>query len=182
DARDRDGYPIRCTTPFQDVYREVGARHGVILIDGQAELHAIGRRGLLDDRLFQDAMHPSLRGQIALAQAVLRELRAQQAFGWPEDTPAPIIDPSRCAARFGLGPDAWKKICLWGIQFATYAQGLRHDPAPRLHRKTAHAAAYERLVAGEGVEALGLPNVGIPEPVPAVAEPNPTRLTRSPPP
>ena len=74
-ARDRDGYPIRCTSPFQDAYRDVAARHAVILIDGPAELHAIGRRGLLDDRLFQDAMHPSLRGQIALAQAVLRGLR-----------------------------------------------------------------------------------------------------------
>jgi lysophospholipase L1-like esterase len=181
-SRDRDGFPIRCTSAFQDVYREVAAQHAAILVDGQAELHAIGRRGLLDDRLFQDAMHPSLRGQIALAQAVLRELRAHHAFGWPQGTPAPIIDPSRCAARFGLGLDAWKKLCLWGIQFATYAQGLRHDPAPRLQRKSAHAAAYERLVAGEAVEALGLPNVGIPEPVPAVTDTDPTRVTRSQPP
>jgi hypothetical protein len=179
DARDRDGYPIRCTTPFQDVYREVGARHGVILIDGQAELHAIGRRGLLDDRLFQDAMHPSLRGQIALAQAVLRELRAQHALGWPEGTPAPIIDPTRCAARFGLCPDAWKRLCLWGIEFGTYSQGLRYDPAPRLQRKRVYAAAYERLVAGEAVEALGLANLGIPEPVLGVADPESTRITRS---
>jgi hypothetical protein len=28
--------------------------------------------------------------------------------------------------------------------------------------------AYDRLVAGEAVESLGLPDVGIPEPVPAV--------------
>lgn len=181
-ARDRDGYPIRCTTPFQDVYRDVAARHGVILIDGQTELHAIGRRGLLDDRLFQDAMHPSLRGQIALAQAVLRELCARNALGWPVGTPAPIIDPTRCAARFGLRPDAWKRLCLWGIQFGTYSQGLRYDPAPRLQRKRVYAAAYERLVAGEAVEALGLPNLGIPEPVPAVADRESTRLTRSQPP
>ncbi len=75
-ARDLDGYPIRCTVAFQDVYREIAARHDVILVDGQAELHAIGDRGQLDDHLFQDAMHPSLRGQIALAQAILRSLRA----------------------------------------------------------------------------------------------------------
>ena len=71
-ARDLDGYPIRCPSAFQELYREVAARHDCILIDTQSYLHAIGRGGLLDDELFQDAMHPSLRGQIALADAVLQ--------------------------------------------------------------------------------------------------------------
>ena len=78
-ARDCDGYPMRCLTRFQEVYREVASRHDCIYIDGQSYFHAIGRNGLLDDELFQDAMHPSLRGQIALAQAVL--LRASGAAG-----------------------------------------------------------------------------------------------------
>src|SRR5262249_23568853 len=171
-GRDRDGYPVRCLTAFQDVYRELAARHGAILVDGQAELHAIGRRGRLDDHLFQDAMHPSLRGQIALAQAVLRGLRARHAFGWPEGTPAPVLDPAQCAARFGLGREAWKKITLWGVHFGNFSQGLRYDPAPRVQRKTVYADAYDRLVAGESLEALGLPNVGFPEPVPSVDAPD----------
>src|SRR5262249_11261403 len=50
-ARDRDGYPSRCLTVFQDAYRELASRHDVFLVDGQAELHAIGRRGLLGDDL-----------------------------------------------------------------------------------------------------------------------------------
>lgn len=181
-ARDHDGYPIRCLSPFQDVYRELAARHDVILVDGQAELHAVGRRGLLDDRLFQDAMHPSLRGQIALAQAILRELRARHAFGWPEDTPAPLIEPAECAAHFGLIREAWKKIILWGVHFGNYSQGLRYDPENRLEKRRIYAEAFDRLAAVEAVEALGLPNVGIPEPVPPVGDPVPPRMTRRDPP
>ncbi len=178
-ARDSDGFPIRCLTAFQDVYREVASRHDVILIDGQAELHAIGRHGQLDDHLFQDAMHPSLRGQIAIAQAILRELRARHAYGWPESVPAPIIDPAQCAARFRLTREAWKKICLWGVHFGAYAPWLRYDPAPRLDRKRIYAEAYDRLDAGEPIEAIGLPNLGVPEPVPAVIARDPSPANRS---
>ena len=71
-ARDLDGYPMRAPSDFQHAYHEVAAKHPCILIDGQTYLHSIGRHGLLDDNLFQDAMHPSLRGQIALAQAILQ--------------------------------------------------------------------------------------------------------------
>jgi lysophospholipase L1-like esterase len=177
-ARDRDGYPSRCLTVFQDVYRELASRHDAILVDGQAELHAIGRRRLLDDDLFQDAMHPSLRGQIALAQALLRGLRARHAFGWPEGTTSPLIDPARCAARFGLDRQAWKKICLWGVHFGACTNGLRYDSTYRLQRTKIYADAYDRLVGGEAVEALGLPNLGIPAPVPLVADPSLPRMIR----
>ena len=37
-AIDLDGFPQRCPTPFQDVYRRAAARHGCILIDGLDEL------------------------------------------------------------------------------------------------------------------------------------------------
>ena len=102
-ARDDDGYPTRAPSSFQQAYRDVARRWGCILIDGQAVFHEIGPHGMLDDSLFHDAMHPSLRGYIALAQAVLQELQAAQAFGWPRSAPAPIIDPARCAAHFRLG-------------------------------------------------------------------------------
>src|SRR5262249_37644788 len=91
-ARAGAGYPIRRLPAFQDAYRDVAARHGCILVDGQALFHAVGRHGLLDEHLFHDGMHPSLRGQIALAQGVLHELRARGAFGWPKESPDPVID------------------------------------------------------------------------------------------
>ncbi len=86
-ARDNDGLPQRCPTPFQEVYRVVAAKHGAILIDGLAELRAISTHGMLDDELFHDGQHPTLRGHVGLAQAVLHELRVRKVLGWDQGRP-----------------------------------------------------------------------------------------------
>jgi hypothetical protein len=161
-ARDCDGYPMRCLSAFQQVYHEVASRHECIFIDAQSVFHAIGRHGLLDDELFQDAMHPSLKGQIILAQAVLQALHARRAFGWPAGSPAPVIDPAECAARFGLGPAAWRVICLWGLKFNSLAIPLRYDAGRRRQARDAYAAAADRIAAGAAPESLGMRNIGIP--------------------
>ncbi len=170
-ARDFDGFPMRMPSDFQRTYHEVAARHACILIDGQSYFHAIGRHGLLDDALFHDSMHPSLRGQIALAQAILQALQVRRACGWPRDLPAPVIDPARCARHFGLTPDVWKRICLWGIMFYDLTTWARYDPTNRLEKKVAFATAANRIEAGEAPESVGLPNVGVPAPIPIVPIP-----------
>jgi hypothetical protein len=169
-ARDEDGLPMRCPTAFQDAYRDVAARHRVILIDGQALFHAIGSHGLLGYDLFLDAMHPSLRGQIALAQAILHGLRARRAFDWPESTPAPVLDPARCAAQFGLGLAAWKKICDWGAMVHDLLASGSHDPSERLARRRNYEIAARRIAHGEVPESVGLPNIGVPRAVLVVPE------------
>jgi len=168
-ARDLDGYPMRCPTPFQQAYRDVAARHSCILIDGQSYFHAIGRHGLLDDELFQDAMHPSLRGQIALAQAVLHALHERRAFGWPEDSPDPVIDPGRCAAHFGIDGHAWKEISLWVKGFYSLVGKLRYDKSERGRKIDQAMAAADQIAAGIAPEKVGLANVGVPVPVPLIS-------------
>jgi len=165
-ARDHDGYPMRCLTAFQEIYRDVAARHDCLLIDGQAYFHAIGRHGLLDDALFQDAMHPSFRGQIALAQAVLSALHARRTFGWPQDRPLEPIDPAACAAHFSLDRSGWREIATWSKGFYSLVGHLRYDIRERSRRIDTAIAAADRLDAGVAPEALGLPNVGIPAAVP----------------
>jgi hypothetical protein len=162
-ARDLDGLPMRCLGDFQQAYRDAAARSGCWLVDGQALFHAIGPRGLLDDHLFQDAMHPSLRGQIALAQAIVDALWARRAFGWPKEASPPAIDPAECAAHFGLEPAHWKPIAERGYMFYHATAPLRHDPSHRLARRQAFKAAAGRLAAGEPPEAVGLPNIGVPK-------------------
>ncbi len=168
-ARDFDGYPMRCPTAFQAAYREVADRHGCILIDGQSYFHAVGRHGLLDDHLFHDGMHPSLRGQIALAQAVLHELRERKALGWPQSAPAPIIDPAQCVRRFNITASVWQYICTWGIMFYDLTNPMRYDSTQRLVKKHAFGSAFDRIKAGESPAAVGLPNIGLPEPIPAAS-------------
>ena len=94
-ARDLDGLPHRCPSRFQEIYRAVAARHHCALIDGQQYFRKIGHHGLLDDHLFHDGLHPSLRGQIALAEAVLLALHDRKAFGWPDAVPVPALPGPR---------------------------------------------------------------------------------------
>ena len=103
-ARDLDGMPMRCLSAFQQVYVAVAASHDCVLVDGQALFHAIGPHGLLDDTLFNDVMHPSLRGHIALATAILDALRERGTFGWPRGVPTPTIDPRDVRPTLGCIP------------------------------------------------------------------------------
>ncbi len=167
-ARDRDGYPMRLQSVFQQVYADVARKHGALLIDMQTYFHAIGAHGLLDDHLFHDAMHPSLRGQIALAQAVLVCLRARGAFGWPASLAVAPIDPRDCVDHFGLIPAAWRYLCTWGIMFYDLTYPMRYDRTLRLAKRKAFADAVTSIDAGVLPEAVGLPNIGTPEPVPIV--------------
>src|ERR1700677_2548297 len=160
--------PMRCPSSFQQAYRDVASRHGCILIDGQSYFHAIGRHGLLDDELFQDAMHPSLRGQIALAQAVLGALRSRQAFGWPQDSAVPVVDPAECVAHFGIDKNAWHHIALWCKGFNELVSPMRYDTNLRSRKREAGIAAAAKIDAGAAPEAAGLPNVGIPARIPLI--------------
>jgi hypothetical protein len=169
-ARDQDGLPMRCPTPFQDACRAVASRHDCILVDSQAYFHKIAPHGLLDDHLFHDLLHPSLRGQIALAQAVLYGLHARRAFGWPRNSSAPILDPAQCAAHFKIGRYEWQRLCLWGIMVYDKIAPLHYDPSRRRAKQDAFGKAHDKIVAGRAPEEVGLPNVGVPLPVPLVPE------------
>jgi hypothetical protein len=168
-ARNQDGYPMRCLTAFQEVYREVASHHDCIYIDGQTYFHAIARNGLLDDELFQDAMHPSFRGQIALAQAVLYAMAARGACNWPSNLPPIQIDPAECAAHFGLDRAAWEHAARWSHGFYSLVGRLRHDSSARSRRIDEAGLACDRIEAGVSPESVGLVNVGIPAPVPVVS-------------
>ncbi|MDG3005767.1 hypothetical protein [Paludisphaera mucosa] len=177
-ARDHDGYPQRILTAFQEAYRETARRHAGIFIDGQSYFHAVSPDGLLDDRLFHDAMHPSYRGQLALAQAVLRGLHARRAFGWPADAPEPVIDPAACAQHFGIDPGVWRYLCLWGMMSYEITGPASYDPTLRRLKYEAFARAADAIQAGTAPEAVGLANIGRLEPIPIVPYGGPATSAR----
>jgi lysophospholipase L1-like esterase len=160
-ARDLDGHPMRCPTPFQDVYRELAARYGAILVDGQAVFHARHPRGLLDDSLFNDGMHPSFEGYVALAEAILEELKRHGAFRWPGAPPAPKIDLAECSGHFDVTTATWKEVCKFAAGFYRATMPIRHDPAERAAKARRYEDGLRRLEAGEPAESLGIPGVGI---------------------
>jgi hypothetical protein len=167
-ARDLDGFPMRCLSALQQAYRDVASRHGCVLIDGQSYFHTIGRHGLLDDQMFQDAMHPSLRGQIALAQAVLQVLHKRRAFGWPAHADAPTLDPAGCARHFGMDRDAWRALCAWSEWFNNVTASSRYDSSRRASASAIARVAAGQIAAGAAPESVGLANIGIPPAVPVV--------------
>jgi hypothetical protein len=160
-ARDCDGLAMRCMSSFQQACRDVAAAHDCILVDGQALFHGIGPRGLLDDTLFHDSVHPTLAGHIALAQAVLDALHARGALGWPAGAPVPRIKPADCAAHFGMKPSDWLRLCERGAMFYNAVAILRHDASQRRAKQRAYVAAAQRIKAGAPPESVDLPNVGV---------------------
>jgi hypothetical protein len=162
-ARDFDGLPMRCLTSFQQVYRTVASRHHCILVDGQTLFHKIAPNCLLDDHLFHDAVHPSLLGHVALAQGVLKTLHERRAFGWPDSSRLQPISSLECAAHFGLMPADWKSIAEQGYMYYHAVNSVRYDRRKRLAKQSRFEMAAKRIAAGEAPEALGLPNIGIPD-------------------
>jgi hypothetical protein len=160
-ARDHDGLPIRCPGPLQEAYRSVARQYDALLVDGQEVFHAIGRHGLLNDHLFHDAMHPSVRGHIALAEAILKGIQARRAFGWAQDVPPPLLDPAATAAHFGIVGPVWKTLCERGAMFYYGYMAARYDPSERIAKHQAFLKAAERIAAGEAPDSVGLPNIGI---------------------
>lgn len=162
-ARDHDGLPMRCITPLEAVYHTVASRHerSVVLVDGPAVLRARSRRGILDAHLFHDNVHPTLTGYVALAEAVLGGLKARGAFGWPESTPAPVLDPRRCAAQFGLGATAWAIVCDRCAVYYTLYSSISFDPSERTAWRNRYADASRQIRAGTPPENVGVPGVGL---------------------
>ncbi|WP_148595945.1 hypothetical protein [Aquisphaera giovannonii] len=166
-ARDLDAHPMRCPSAFQDVYRELAPRHGALLVDGQdvlrARAEAVGS-GQLDDILFNDAMHPSLDGHMALAEAILSALRDRGAFGWPQSLAAPAISREACADHFDVTAATWKEVCRFASGFYRATLPIRFDPAEREAKAVAYESALKRLEAGETADALSVRGVGVGRP------------------
>jgi hypothetical protein len=157
---DHDGLPVRCPARFRDVYLHVANRHPrSILIDGRRELSAISPTGLLGDEVIQDAHHPTLRGYVALAGAVLRELPLRQVFGQSRSIELPL-DPAACAAHFGMDNSQWATVCeRTSVHYQRVAE-YRYDPAERLGKSLRYAEAAQRLRSGTSPDAIGIAGIG----------------------
>lgn len=158
-ARDADGHPMRCPSDFQDVYRDVAARHGAVLVDGQAVFRTRG--GQLDDVLFNDAMHPSFEGQVALAEAILAALKGRGALGWPSGTPATRIDPAECADHFDVNLAAWAAACDFAASFYRTMAPIRFDGAERRAKASRYGEALERLSSNRTQAGPEVPGIGL---------------------
>ena len=160
-ALDHDGLRIRCPEPLRNAVGDIARRHPrSILIDGRNELTAASPTGLLGDYVIQDTHHPTLRGYVALAGAVLRELSQRKIFG---DAPLNglTLKPAECARHFGMDPDKWATMCERTSVHYERVAGYRYDPAERMEKSRRYAEAARRFRGGVVPEDLRLPGVGV---------------------
>ncbi len=166
-AREDDAMPMRCPEAFRRAYRDVAARHsGLILVDSTRVFEPLSPHRILDDHLFHDAQHPTLRGYIALAQDVLNQLHDRHALGWSAGAPAPVIDPAECARHFQLEQKRWAEVCERSASFYEVTAFIRHDPTERKDREMAYKKAAQFIASGKPPEQAGITGLGV-HPAPA---------------
>ena len=159
-ALDHDGLPIRCQALFRAVYRAVASRHRrCLLIDGRRELGEISPNGLLGDHVIHDTHHPTLRGYVALAGAVLRELTRANAFRSTAAINLPL-DPAACAVHFRMNADMWATTCERISEHYRRIAIYRYDPEERLRKAQIYLEAGRRIRGGCSPDQLGLPGIG----------------------
>ena len=118
-----------------------------ILIDGRSELASASPRKLLDDHVIADTHHPTLRGCVALADAVLRELDRKNVFGSALSDRGGL-DPAVCATHFGMDAERWATMCERASVHYRRVAGYRYDGAERLEKSRRYAEAAKKIRSG----------------------------------
>ena len=153
---------MRCPESFRQAYRDVAREHpSVVLVESAEVLRPLSPHGILDDHVYHDAQHPTFRGYVALAQAVLDRLHERQALGWPAGKPAPRIDPDQCAGHFQLDKEKWAQVCERSAWFYKVTAYIRYDPSSRLERAEAYEAAARQIGQGRSPEQTGITGLGV---------------------
>jgi hypothetical protein len=161
-ARDRDGFPIRLRTDFMEAYRRIAKKHDAILVDGPEVLRRLSPQGILGDDLFHDAHHPTLRGHVALAEAVVREIETRKALGLSPTAASEVsLDPAAVATRFKLDRDAWVRVCARSATFYRDLAPVRYDPSERKAKQQAYEEARLAIEAGAEADTVAVPGVGL---------------------
>lgn len=163
-ARDCDGLPMRCPSEFQEAYRRTAKAHpGVVLVDGPRLLVEFSPTKLLDDGLYHDGQHPSLRAYLRLAQEALDTMRDRGLYGLREAN-LPPLDPSECAEHFGFSPKAserWALVCRRAASFWGRLASSRYDPSERAERAARLNRAADAIEKGAAPEDVGVPGLGV---------------------
>lgn len=116
-ARDLDPMPWRATTQTQQALREAVASEGSVLCDVEALFREHAEGGSIGWALMDDHVHPSLRGQALVAEAIARTIAKH---GEPIDTEA--ADPDRLraweayAAELGDNPFDRYGVDRWAVE------------------------------------------------------------------
>jgi len=155
-ARDLDPLRFRAPSRFNEVVREVAAKHGATVVDVQGALAGRAKNGIVGADLMLEHVHPNLEGYFLLSEAYFEAMTAQGLPGTPE------VDVSVADARADMPVSAIDRYLgdykvlriLAGWPFADrYSEPTLPDPASEgeriaqdlYHERTSWPEAQERL-------------------------------------
>ena len=93
-ARDLDALRFRAPSAFNDLVREVAARHGAIVVEGEAALRDASSNAIIGHEMMLEHLHPTLDGYATLADAFYEAIADDALFGEARPTP-----PGRAVRR-----------------------------------------------------------------------------------
>ena len=156
-ARDLDGLPFRCQTPFLEACREVGRRHHSIVVDAPRLLASASPHGILNDRLFNDAHHPALNSFVIMARDAIRQLKERRTFDWPDSSPTPTFTMADCIRHFNLDWLLWYTVCDGSQRFYYSTEILPRDPSWRKSVKARYGEAMQMMKDRKSPDDTGIP-------------------------
>ena len=86
-ARDLDALRFRAPSAFNAVIRETAARHGAVVVEGEAALRSASSDAIIGHEMMLEHLHPTLDGYAALADAFYDAITADALFGEARPTP-----------------------------------------------------------------------------------------------
>jgi hypothetical protein len=153
-AKDQDAFPWRALSAQRDIMAEVARAHGIIFIDGARVLEGGLTSGLLDESLFHDIHHPSLKGYNAIAQEVVRRVSIAEIVGVPQTDVQPLSE-NDIVTSFGFSRSYLFDVFISRVEWLSRVTDVAFDPGERLQLLVRNLDAAEAIDARRAQRIFG---------------------------
>jgi hypothetical protein len=153
-AKDQDGHPWRALTAQRDIMAEVARAHGILFIDAASLLEEGAASGLLDESLFHDIHHPSLKGYNAIAQEVARRISIAEIVGMPRTEVQPPSE-NDIVTTFQFSRSDLFDVFISRVEWLARVTDVSFDPGERLQLLVRNLDAAEAIDSRRAQRVLG---------------------------
>ena len=159
-----DGFPWRMKPDYAKLYQEIADDYRCPLIDASTILRKKSVTGLLDDTLFHDILHPSLYAHLAIADAVMYQLRKDSllVFAGTSKHKELLKIPENMPDELSMTLQQWARVC---DQVAAGCLGVPRwhtEEAPRRKKASRYQHAARKLRNGIELKSIDLAGIGMP--------------------
>lgn len=149
-ARELDANPVRMQTPYRQAIIDVAEQYGIVTIDAAAHLRSQTPNGILDESVFLDDVHPSLRGISILSHAAAQALAPyyEEHFDLAT-TELKQVSVVEMISSMGLTGDELAKSYSRLAAGLDLRQRLRFDDRLKIQEAERFREIADRLTSGE---------------------------------